>query len=748
MNLTLFGPFRGLTGYDSLVRTYIEELVNQGHNVQTIEFERWSNTRTNTEIDALLEKTCNANISPDVHLNFCLLDQTRLNPHTANLCYTMFESDAICSSWVDCAQRLDKVIVPTEFNFKSFASSKAGEKRELCIAPDKLEVCPVPLNIKKLFGADAEFKMMGYGGVDILKEYKHVFLNVSENIPRKNIEGLVRAWIDETKPEDNACLVLKLSSNFAFKLEFFGEKLRELIKEKKCAPIYFLGDFLSDKQMLALYRQCTHYISCSFGEGWGISESICGALGKRLVVPRSTAFSSYLTDDTAYLTMVSSVPAVQDGPTQRYYSNSNWYAPVTFSVKKMIRKSIKDAEAGDLSKCIAVAAKLQNMCDVTKCTQRLVEIAQNIQSTTHRSTYINGESLFNPVRTPSSPQEMNVSVICKSLGAKCGIADYTSELVNQFGNESNKGKFQNPLILNGESCGYRAVFDRNDVHVVNLQLEYQFISPANLANFASYCKNSNIKLIVTLHTVNPRCFDYHEVLMNYNVKVIVSSQVMADCLTKRCGFSPENVKVIPMGISPNHVMKPAEKKTDDFRIGFFGFGYQHKGIDRLLRYMVDHQESNALVLSTKPTNDQGYFDRLLQSSQIPNVRWVTEHLPEPSVVRGLRSCDLIFLPYSEYGGLATSAAIRTCLKAGIPIAAFDTCFFNDVVGESGLVKFVGNNPANYQDWSTKLTEYINELKNNKQLYTEFVERRDKFVQDYSWTKVAGLHLDYFFEVSK
>jgi glycosyltransferase involved in cell wall biosynthesis len=660
----------------------------------------------------------------------------------------MFESDAICPSWVDCAQRLDKVIIPTEFNFRSFASSKGGEKGEISIAPDKLEVCPVPLNLKKIFHSDAEYKMMGYGGVDILKEFKHVFLNVSENIPRKNIEGLVRAWIDETKPEDNACLVLKLSSNFAFKLEFFGEKLRELIKEKKCAPIYFLGDFLSEKQMLSIYRQCTHYISCSFGEGWGISESICGALGKRLVVPRATAFSSYLDDQTAYLTMVSSVPAVQDGPTQQYYRNSNWYAPVTFSVKKMIRKSIKDAEAGDLSKCLAVASKLQNMCDSVKCTQKLVEIAQNIQGSTHRSSYINGASVANPVKKPTSPQEMNVSVICKSFGGKCGISDYTSELVSQFSAEANKPKFQNPLILNGDSCGYRAVFDRNDIHVINLQLEYQFISPTNLANFASYCRNSNIKLVVTLHTVNPRCYDYHEVLMNYDVKVIVSSQVMADCLTKRCGFKPENVKVIPMGISPTHVMQPAEKKTNDFRIGFFGFGYHHKGIDRLLRYMADHPQDNALILSTKPTNDQGYFDRLFQANQLSNAHWVTEHLPEPSVVRGLRSCDLIFLPYSEYGGLATSAAIRTCLKAGIPIAAFNTCFFNDVVNQSNLVKFVGNDPANYSDWSAQLTNYINELKGNRQLYTEFAQRRDTFVQDYNWTNVAGLHLDYFYEVSK
>ena len=749
MNLTIYGPFRGVTGYDYLVRNFIQEMVNLGHNIQTIEFDRWSNTRGPTEIDALLEQTCNNNISPDLHLNFCLLDQTRINPNTANLVYTMFESNRICPSWIEASQKLEKVIVPTKFNFDSFAMSGKDGFR---VSPDKLEICPLPLNINKLVNSEANFKVQGYDGLEFTKEYKHVFLNVSEYIPRKNLEGLIRAWIDETKPEDNACLLLKINSNFGFKLEFFGEKLKDLIKQKKCAPIYFLGDFLTETQMLALYRNCTHYISCSYGEGWGLSESICGVLGKRLVVPKSTAFSSYLDDNSAYLTMVQAVPAVQDGPTQQYYQNSDWYSPVMFSVKKMIRKSIKDANDGDLSKCNAVAPKLRALCDSRTVTQQLLDIAQNIQGSSHRSNFNmkEGKSIPNPVKTPNTPKEMNVGIFCKSIGSKCGIADYTADLYEKFTSEQNKNKLQVPMLANGYSCGYRSVLDVNDIHVVNLQLEYQFISPANLANFCSYCKNSNIKLTVTLHTVNPRCFDYHQVLIDYNVKVIVSSQVMADCLTRLCGIATSNVKVIPMGISDKNILNPRKIPSDSFRIGFFGFGYFHKGIDKLIRYMQTNGEGkDALILSTKPENDSGYFDKAINlANGQENVRWVTDHLTEITIARALSSCDLIFLPYSEYGGLATSAAIRTCLKAGVPIAAFDTCFFRDVINDRGLVKFVGTNPNNYAEWSKNLTEYIEQIKADPKLTEDFTNKRNEFVKDYSWDNIASRHLDYFFEVTK
>lgn len=746
MNFTIYGPFRGLTGYDYLVRNVIEELHNQGHNVQTIEFERWSNTRGPTEIDHILEKTCNANLSPDIHLNFCLLDQTKLNPHISNMAYTMFEADRICDAWVDCASRLEKIIVPTEWNRQTFA--KSGSDAVKRIPMDKLEVCPIPININKIVNGEADFRFLGYDGLEFIKDYKHVFLNVSEYIPRKNVENLIRAWIDETKPEDNACLLIKLNSNFGFKLEFFNETLQSLMKQKKCAPIYFLGDFLTERQMLALYRSCTHYITCSYGEGWGLSESICGILGKRLIVPKSTAFSSYLDDSMAYMTMVQSVVASQTGPTMQYYLGSQWYAPVMFSVRKLIRQSIKDANANDTLKTVKVSEHLKKICDQTTVVNKLVDIAQNIESSAVKTKVENGIAYPRQLPKVNNPKEMNVGLICKSIGSKCGIADYATALYECFNTDKNKEKMQACLAANGDAMGYRAVLDANDLHAVNLQLEYQFISPSKLAYLCSYCKSSNIKLFVTLHTVNPRCYDYHAPLIQYGTNVIVCSQVMADCLVKRCGFDADKVKVIPMGISKECVVNPLKKSPGSFRIGFFGFGYQHKGIDRIIRYMREHGDGkDALILSTKPTNDQGYFDKAFnQVKDAKNVRWLTDHLSEAAIARGLSSCDLIFLPYSEYGGLATSAAIRTCLKAGVPIVAFDTCFFRDVVRTEELVEFIGTNPNNYEEWSTNLNLYIENMKGNELFKAGYVAKRDSFLEKYSWNNVAGMHLDHFYEV--
>jgi len=159
-----------------------------------------------------------------------------------------------------------------------------------------------------------------------------------------------------------------------------------------------------------------------------------------------------------------------------------------------------------------------------------------------------------------------------------------------------------------------------------------------------------------------------------------------------------------------------------------------------------------LIFSTKPFNDTGYFDKLLSmfhNMNLPTTGWVTDFLPEAELVKGLSDCDLIFLPYSEYGGLGISAAIRTCIKAGVPIVSFENSFFKDCVHDSGLVRFIGDDPYNFDDWSTNLNEITQQFKNpfsRKGIRVDYEKRRDDFINRYNWGEVAGMYLDHFAEL--
>lgn len=733
MNFSVFAPYKGVTGYDFVVRAFLKPWYYQSHNIRLVEFEKWSLTRTTTPIDAIIQSMEKSQCDPEFHLNFSLLDQSQLNLNTPNYIYTMFEADKICPAWVESAKRLDGVIVPTQWSKKIFAASGIPE--------EKIIVSPVPLDINYIKNSALDINVQETNGVDLSK-FKHRFLNVSEYISRKNIDRLIQAWCDEVKPEDNACLILKLNSNSGLKLDFLREKLSKIIKNKGSAPIFLFNSFVTEEAMLGFYKFCTHYISTSYGEGFGLSEAICGVLGKKVIAPDSTAFKDYLNKDNSYPIMTQAVGCNQEGPTKKYYVGARWFAPIQFSVRKNIRQSINDANNNITEKETRLSAELSTKFESNMVASELLLNLANIKGGKKAPTEV------------KNPNEFNWLMICKSLGTKCGIADYSKSLFLGARDEQNSKLTGGNILIAGESVEYRKVLEENNLHLINLQLEYQFITPRRLKSLMDYLNASKIIPTVTLHTVNPQAADYHKVLLEGRANVIVSSEPMRELLITRCGIPPHRAHVIPMGISSEFVRAPMKRTdTQKFRIGFFGFCYFHKGIDKLIRYMSSKHaaDKECLVLSTKPENDSGYCEKMQNfmrtCGNIP-MSWVLDYLEEKQIVDSLSTCDLIFLPYSEYGGYATSAAIRTCLKAGVPIVAFDTNFFRDVVHDRKLVHFIGKDPLNFEEWSENLSAYIEISGRNELLKAEYVKNRDKFVEDFSWKNTGKMHLEYFYNLIK
>lgn len=725
MDLACFGPYRGISGYDFLTRGFLKEWHNQGHQIALSEFKEWSNCRANTDIDPIIEQfeKNTQTLAPSTFLNFCLIDQSKLNLFGKNACYTMFEADRIPKVWVDSSEKLDLLIVPSEFSRTAFINSGISDK--------KVFTCPVPLDIEKI-KAQTPLPLYDFNHNSLLK-YKHRFLNCSEYLGRKNVDMLIRAWCDETKETDDACLILKLNSNSGIRLDFFQKKINDLISKRACAPIYLITDFLPETKMLSLYHSCTHYISTSYGEGWGLSESICGILGKTLIVPFSSSFKDYLDQDSAYLILTQTVGASQDGPVGHYYQGAKWSAPIFYSVRKNIRKALTE----NLNKGANAAKRLEKLCDSRTVAPLLLDIIND----------------FKPGRTilptaVKSEADYNFLMICKSLGGKCGIADYSMSLFKGIQSDENKKKFSEAMLVRGESVEYTSVLDHNNLHITNLQLEYQFISPIRLKLYLEYHKNTKMIPTVTLHTVNVAAWEYHQILIDHDVDIIVSSHLMRKVATERCGFKTNKVHVIPMGISSEGVITPEPRADGPFRIGFSGFCYPHKGIDKLIQYMNLHgDDKQCLIFSSKPENDsQGNFEKVhdYHTKHNNNTQWVTEFLDEKDIITGLSTCDLIFLPYSEYGGVGVSAAIRTCIKAGVPIVAFDNTFFRDCVYDEGLVTFLSKDKLNkFSAWSEELNDAINQIKTDPTIKSNYIINRDKFVAKYNWNQIGNEYLSHF-----
>ena len=104
--------------------------------------------------------------------------------------------------------------------------------------------------------------------------------------PHKNVEGLIKAFMQlktgfRASRNDNANLQLVLSG----KDHYFWQRIKEEYSDK---DIIFTG-FVSDEELVALYKSCTVYTVPSFEEGFGIPLLEAMALQTPVVASNTSA---------------------------------------------------------------------------------------------------------------------------------------------------------------------------------------------------------------------------------------------------------------------------------------------------------------------------------------------------------------------------------------------------------------------------------------------------------------------------
>jgi len=93
------------------------------------------------------------------------------------------------------------------------------------------------------------------------------FLCVSENVPRKNLEGLITAFWLEFDPTEPVSLIIKTDESVFGVVNHIKEKLR-LYDINAYQRIVVISSRLSQEQMLGLYQQADCYVNPSMGESW------------------------------------------------------------------------------------------------------------------------------------------------------------------------------------------------------------------------------------------------------------------------------------------------------------------------------------------------------------------------------------------------------------------------------------------------------------------------------------------------
>lgn len=251
------------------------------------------------DLAALLAKTSQS-LDPDINLIHTMPEHWSqfIDRGKRNVGFTAWETDQLPPHWVPLINTVQDIILPSEFNRQIFSQNPLN---------GALHVLPHVLNARKAVNAElniAEFSE----GLDIPSD-NFVFYTIDTWSPRKNIPGLLDAYVREFSADDAVTLIVKTDATGYGPLPFgYDQSTTDLLDEqlnllseryqKPLPNIILLPYALSPAGLEMLHLRGDCFVSATHGEGWGLSifEAV-GNYQKPVIAPHWSALNEFLGDD-------------------------------------------------------------------------------------------------------------------------------------------------------------------------------------------------------------------------------------------------------------------------------------------------------------------------------------------------------------------------------------------------------------------------------------------------------------------
>lgn len=244
-----------------------------------------------------------------------------INRRMQNIGMTVWETDTFPENWRTYFEGLDKVIVPCSWNVEIFEKAKINQP-----------VYKLP-HISEFAGEQQDYRFLN------IPDDTFVFLNVSVWENRKNMDKLVKAYLNAFTSKDNVILILKTSKRDVSGPFFKIGKKKKYIKTKnkvrilsfqhgwKNAKIIVLPHHVTAEEMKGLYTRANAYVSLCHAEGWGMGQYESAWYGKPVITTNYSGYLDFMDQDNAYLIDSSMTDVVPNEWDKNILKGHQWAEP-------------------------------------------------------------------------------------------------------------------------------------------------------------------------------------------------------------------------------------------------------------------------------------------------------------------------------------------------------------------------------------------------------------------------------------
>ena len=504
------------------------------------------------------------------------------------------------------------------------------------------------------------------------------FLHVSSAFPRKGVDVLLAAWRQAFALADDVRLIIKAFPNPHN--DAAGQLARFRRDHPGAAPVELVDADLDGDALLALYRQADAAVLPSRGEGYNLPAAEAMAAGLPVIVTDHGGHLDFCTHDTARLVKRSLVRA-----------GSHLSAPFSLWAEPDVTDlsaALREAASGALDRLTGPALHaITAAADPARFTARLTRAA---------ATLI--------LAQPASPIRL---AWVSSWDVRCGVAEYSRTLLEAMPRD---GMAESVVLTDDRTAaqaGSRPVWRiggpdsagrlataiaQVDPDIVLVQHQPALLPWLGLAELVDALAESGRAAVVTLHNTRHLL----EIAPQDRLATVAALARAARILV----HTVADVALLDgLGLAglttllPHPAPAPRPAVTRDLPldavpvIGCTGFFLPGKGIPALISATA-RLRRRWPDIRLRLVNAE--YDDPLSAAEIAACRrqaaaegvaveWHTSFVSQQEQQRLFTGCDLLVLPY-QHSLESSSAALRTALGSGIPVAVTPLPLFDEAAG--------------------------------------------------------------------